>query len=511
MKIIQELTDNLLNHLSTEDKSKLQLLGFDIYDYDYYYDDDDEDYESFFSSIIIDSWYSQKGEDWTESYDLANKKNNRALKKTHSSKKEHIEITLDDIDKRIKDKKQEWYIKYGLIKKYFANDSKDWIDQSLNNINDYKNLFLKLIKNEKFNNFWDMINVYPFLDIFSPFEKGEALKAYRLLLKNDDLFIQNSWILNKEDINDIYKLNKIIKSIFNIFYDLIQDDIDKIINWSKYTQNVLFINSLIFIKSLKNNLQLDSLTKKEILFAISLNKNVLQMLEIDEELNDNDFYLLSNKRLVLDKDKRENLINALFPKKDDYELNFISAYNLKALSKYSDFKEEYILKELISDKSLKNNLCLNLFIENNHIDATKFFIENNFNLDSKGIFDSTPLIYASIYGYKEIVELLVKKGVDISIQDKSGFTALTYALEHGYKNIVEILIQAGADINAKDNCGFTALIYASIHGYKNIVQLLIQVGADVNIQDNNGFTALIYALEQKYESIVQLIIQAGAK
>ena len=39
------------------------------------------------------------------------------------------------------------------------------------------------------------------------------------------------------------------------------------------------------------------------------------------------------------------------------------------------------------------------------------------NLREGGLDDRTPLFYASIYGHKEIAELLISKGADVNLRD----------------------------------------------------------------------------------------------
>ncbi len=59
------------------------------------------------------------------------------------------------------------------------------------------------------------------------------------------------------------------------------------------------------------------------------------------------------------------------------------------------------------------------------------------------------------------------------MQDITNRTALMYASLLGYTEIVDLLIKAGADVNLQDNDGWTALMIASLRGYVKIVELLI--------------------------------------
>jgi ankyrin repeat protein len=51
---------------------------------------------------------------------------------------------------------------------------------------------------------------------------------------------------------------------------------------------------------------------------------------------------------------------------------------------------------------------------------------------------------ACIFGHREVVELLVDKGADISAKDRFGFTPLSIAKKNKHKDIVNYLKEKGA-------------------------------------------------------------------
>ena len=57
---------------------------------------------------------------------------------------------------------------------------------------------------------------------------------------------------------------------------------------------------------------------------------------------------------------------------------------------------------------------------------------------------------ASENGNKDIVELLIEKGIDINLNDKLGNNALHFASQNCHKDIVDLLIEKGIDINQND-------------------------------------------------------------
>jgi len=75
-------------------------------------------------------------------------------------------------------------------------------------------------------------------------------------------------------------------------------------------------------------------------------------------------------------------------------------------------------------------------------------------------------------GDSNVIELLLDRGAEISVQDEDGGTALLMAAECGQKNIVELLLDRGARINAQNENGATALHLAAgrvrIHATKSL-------------------------------------------
>jgi len=104
--------------------------------------------------------------------------------------------------------------------------------------------------------------------------------------------------------------------------------------------------------------------------------------------------------------------------------------------------------------------------------------------------EQTALMYAAAGGHLEIVQLLLKAGVDVKAIDKMRSrewggeqTALHYAACQPNIAIVEELLSAGADPNALtkniQNRGHTPLNYALQKGHRDVAQLLIKCGTNL--------------------------------
>lgn len=165
-------------------------------------------------------------------------------------------------------------------------------------------------------------------------------------------------------------------------------------------------------------------------------------------------------------------------------------------------------EKLVTQYILKRDDFLQ-YVRDGDIDKVKVLIEDGVNVNTRGNFGTTPLMFASLRGHEDIVKLLLDKGADVDAKEYYGENALLYASEKGHENIIRILIDAGADIDV--DTFNTPLTNASLKGYENIVRILIEAGADVNHTDNyGGFSPLIFAAEYGHKNIVRMLIDAGA-
>jgi ankyrin repeat protein len=134
----------------------------------------------------------------------------------------------------------------------------------------------------------------------------------------------------------------------------------------------------------------------------------------------------------------------------------------------------------------------------------KIFNKPGFNVNVKDKDGNTPLIIASREGHTDIVKVLLDKGADIDVVDKSsiGTTALIIALKGSHTDIAELLVEKGADVKIKDRHGFTALMCASYFGYTKMVKLLIEKGADINAKEVGGKTAFDLAKNEEIRKLL---------
>jgi uncharacterized protein len=103
----------------------------------------------------------------------------------------------------------------------------------------------------------------------------------------------------------------------------------------------------------------------------------------------------------------------------------------------------------------------------------------------------TALMWALSDHQTAVVEELVKRGADVELASKSGFTPLMFAAQQGDADSGRILIRAGAKPNeAQPKSGLTPLLIASAMGNAKAVDLLLDNGANPNAVDTNGYAPL---------------------
>ncbi|KAI1116606.1 ankyrin repeat-containing domain protein [Nemania sp. NC0429] len=141
---------------------------------------------------------------------------------------------------------------------------------------------------------------------------------------------------------------------------------------------------------------------------------------------------------------------------------------------------------------------------------------NDYKHDQSNI--PTPLIAAIKHHNKELVDVLLKAGMDVNEHMTSkarSRSPLQHAVELGDFEIVHCLIKAGADINSPpaSSGGATALQLAAIKGYLGLARYLLDHGAQVNALPARyyGRTALEGAAEWGRLDMLELLVANGAE
>ena len=103
----------------------------------------------------------------------------------------------------------------------------------------------------------------------------------------------------------------------------------------------------------------------------------------------------------------------------------------------------------------------------------------------------TALMIAVVERHQAVTEELIKRGADIKLGSKTGFTPLMFAVQQGDETAVRTMLNAGATANdMQPGTKLTPIIVASAMLHDKVVDLLLANGANPNAIDSRGYTAL---------------------
>ena len=106
----------------------------------------------------------------------------------------------------------------------------------------------------------------------------------------------------------------------------------------------------------------------------------------------------------------------------------------------------------------------------------------------------------------EGVELLIKNGANVNVQDQYGRTPLMIAASNYDTKMIKMLLANYADANIKDNSGSTVLIQAVVLGHMETFKLLIDTYYG-RISQKNKDAALLRAVKLRRTEMVRSLIE----
>uniref|UniRef100_A0AAZ3SSG8 Transient receptor potential cation channel, subfamily A, member 1b n=1 Tax=Oncorhynchus tshawytscha TaxID=74940 RepID=A0AAZ3SSG8_ONCTS len=124
----------------------------------------------------------------------------------------------------------------------------------------------------------------------------------------------------------------------------------------------------------------------------------------------------------------------------------------------------------------------------------------------------TPLHRSTIFDHTELAEYLISKGADIDYIDCKGLSPLLLATNCGAWRSVALLLSKGANVNIKDKsgCNFLHLAILQPKGLKNLTGDILQHSSMMDLlstEDNEGCTPLHYACRLGiHESVKNILV-----
>lgn len=169
----------------------------------------------------------------------------------------------------------------------------------------------------------------------------------------------------------------------------------------------------------------------------------------------------------------------------------------------------------INSKDSDGKTLLQGAIMLNKKSAAKILIEKGAQLNNCNLY------WAVREGNRELVELLLAKGLDVNsvchppslkIMSEREYlqTPLYAAMHKDSSEVAEVLIDHGAIINPQVKKPYSPLHAAASNKARKMVTLLISRGAKINAMDDAGHTPLYYATKTEDIEVQQVLIAAGA-
>ncbi|XP_069481814.1 death-associated protein kinase 1 [Ambystoma mexicanum] len=134
---------------------------------------------------------------------------------------------------------------------------------------------------------------------------------------------------------------------------------------------------------------------------------------------------------------------------------------------------------------------------------------NNYDVNQPNKHGTPPLLIAAGCGNIQMIELLVRRGARIDIQDKAGSNAIYWASRHGHVETLRFLHRSECPLDVKDKSGETALHVASRYGHVDVVQFLCSIGSHPDLQDKEEETPLHCAAWHGYHLVAKALCEAG--
>lgn len=185
---------------------------------------------------------------------------------------------------------------------------------------------------------------------------------------------------------------------------------------------------------------------------------------------------------------------------------FSSSLIVNHFVKYTKANEGIDINKFYSVAGYKQITPLGIASIVNSSEATNILLENEVNIKNGSVV-ITPIHLAGTAGSIKILNIYLKKGLDMDQAISNGVTPLISAVLGGRLQAVELLIKNGANIDATYGGGYTALMMASVLNHYEIAKMLLDSGANKEKVSNDGHSATSIAKSKNYAAMVKLLNQ----
>ncbi|KAK2157997.1 hypothetical protein LSH36_179g04076 [Paralvinella palmiformis] len=141
-------------------------------------------------------------------------------------------------------------------------------------------------------------------------------------------------------------------------------------------------------------------------------------------------------------------------------------------------------------------------------DILDYLVKEGVDVNLTNKKEDTPALWAARGNNLDTMRRLIELHADVDHQNDKGSTPLYWAVRYGFAEMVKLLAKEGnANVNHKRKLGLVSpIVMASALGYAEIVSLLLSLGANVNTKITNDQTALHYAASSGLDDVVDVLL-----
>ncbi|NXQ17836.1 ANKR6 protein, partial [Peucedramus taeniatus] len=151
---------------------------------------------------------------------------------------------------------------------------------------------------------------------------------------------------------------------------------------------------------------------------------------------------------------------------------------------------------------------LHLAAYKGHLHVVQVLLKAGCDLDIQDDSDQTALHRAAVVGNTDVIATLIQEGCALDRQDKDGNTALHEACWHGFSQSAKVLVKAGANVLAKNKAGNTPLHLACQNSHSQSTRVLLLGGSRADLKNNAGDTCLHVAARYNHLPIIRVLLSA---
>ncbi|XP_067660182.1 putative ankyrin repeat protein RF_0381 [Haliotis asinina] len=171
-----------------------------------------------------------------------------------------------------------------------------------------------------------------------------------------------------------------------------------------------------------------------------------------------------------------------------------------------------VLVEARADLVLVNDekeTILHVACQGGNVDIIQYLLTKDIvDIDRQDESDWTPVMHAAKCGHKDVFDVLVEGGADLSIMGKNKINTLHLACKGGNVEIIKYLLKHDTvDINSRDEKGWTPIMHGAKFGHEDVFDVLVEGGADLSLVNGDRETILHLACKGDNVEIIKYLLK----